>query len=53
MRAADRLRHQTIEHDPEKWIPVSRRAKPKRRYVVSFDASAGVAGRKRGAQTMS
>jgi hypothetical protein len=24
VHAADRLRHQAIEHDPEKWKPVSR-----------------------------
>jgi hypothetical protein len=31
----------TLEHDPEKWIPVSRLREAQARFVVSFDASAG------------
>jgi hypothetical protein len=33
----------TLEHDPEKWIPVSRRREARQSRPLPFDASAGEA----------
>jgi SAM-dependent methyltransferase len=38
---ADRPRHKPVEHDPEKWVPVSRLREALARFVLWLDASAG------------